>query len=76
MFQSEELEELHDPCQTSGELSAALDVDQSCIGKRLHALGMVQKARKWVPDELKKRDIKRRLVTCEMLPQNPQAKDF
>ncbi|GJQ83021.1 hypothetical protein Trydic_g15836 [Trypoxylus dichotomus] len=42
-----------DPCQTLEELSAALDVDRSTVGKRLHALEIVQKAGNWVPQELK-----------------------
>ena len=77
-FQNEELEELLDidPCQTLEELSAALDVDRSTVGKRLHALGMVQKAGNWVPHELKERDIERRLVTCEMLLQRQERKGF
>ncbi|GJQ74929.1 hypothetical protein Trydic_g9557 [Trypoxylus dichotomus] len=58
-FQNRELEELLDshPCETLGELSALLDVDRSTVGKRFHALEMVQKAGNLVPHELKKRDI-------------------
>jgi len=42
-FQDEELEELLDidPGQTLEELSEALGVDRSTVGKRLHALGMI-----------------------------------
>ncbi|GJQ75353.1 hypothetical protein Trydic_g23532 [Trypoxylus dichotomus] len=48
------------------ESSVALDVDRSTVGKRLHALEMVQKAGNWVPHALKEKYIERRLVTCEM----------
>ncbi|GJQ84722.1 hypothetical protein Trydic_g21127 [Trypoxylus dichotomus] len=67
--QNEELEELFDidPCQPLEELSPALDVDRFAVGRRLHALGMVQKARNWIPYDLKERDFKRKLITCEML---------
>ncbi|GJQ83807.1 hypothetical protein Trydic_g5667 [Trypoxylus dichotomus] len=42
-FQNEEPEELLDvgPCQTLEELSTALDVDRSTIGKHLHALKVI-----------------------------------
>ncbi|GJQ73057.1 hypothetical protein Trydic_g1688 [Trypoxylus dichotomus] len=77
-FQNEELEELLDidPCQTLEELPAALDVDQSIVGKRKHVLRMVQKVWNWVPHELKERHIERRLVTCEMLLQRQERKIF
>ncbi|GJQ79997.1 hypothetical protein Trydic_g9470 [Trypoxylus dichotomus] len=53
-FQNEELEELLDinQCQALKELSGALDVDRFTVGKSLHALGMVQKAGNWVPNDL------------------------
>ncbi|GJQ80446.1 hypothetical protein Trydic_g12344 [Trypoxylus dichotomus] len=58
------------------ELSAVLEVDRSTVGKRLHALGLGSKAGNWVPYELKERDIKRRLVTCEMLLQRQERTNF
>ncbi|GJQ75189.1 hypothetical protein Trydic_g9791 [Trypoxylus dichotomus] len=68
--QNKEFEELPDiePCQTVEELSEAFDVDLSTVEKRLHTLGMVQKAGNWVPHELE-RDIETRLVTRKMLIQ-------
>jgi hypothetical protein len=42
-----------------------LEVDLSTVGKRLKALGMIQKEGNWVPYELKPRDIERRFMTCD-----------
>ncbi|GJQ72279.1 hypothetical protein Trydic_g3369 [Trypoxylus dichotomus] len=73
-FKNRELEELFDidPGQKLEELSAVLDIDRSTVGKRLHALGIVQKAGYWVPYELKERDIERRLITRDMLLQRQE----
>ncbi|GJQ71175.1 hypothetical protein Trydic_g1074 [Trypoxylus dichotomus] len=77
-IQKRELEELLDidPCQTLEESSAALDIDRSTVGKWLHTLGIVQKIGNWVPQGLKERNIERRLVTCEMLLQRQERKNF
>ncbi|GJQ70029.1 hypothetical protein Trydic_g22515 [Trypoxylus dichotomus] len=48
------------------ELPAALNVDQSTVRRRLHALEMVQKAGNWVPPELKEKDIEKGLIKREM----------
>ncbi|GJQ74132.1 hypothetical protein Trydic_g19054 [Trypoxylus dichotomus] len=56
--------------------TAALNVDRSIVGKRLHALGMVQKAGNWVPHELKERDIEGRLVTCQNCFNNKRERVF
>ncbi|GJQ83301.1 hypothetical protein Trydic_g8892 [Trypoxylus dichotomus] len=56
-----------DTCETLKELSAALDVDRSAVGKRGHVLGVIQQAENGVLHELQERDIKRRLGTYEML---------
>lgn len=71
-FEDEDLVTLldEDPCQTLRELSISLGVDFSTVGKRLKAIGMVQKQGTWVPHELKPRDVERRLVTCEILHDN------
>jgi histone-lysine N-methyltransferase SETMAR len=65
-----------DCSHTLVELSEVLGVDPSTVSKRLHAIGMVQKAGNWLPRELKERDVERRLVTCEMLLQRQQRKGF
>lgn len=77
-FEDAQLQELldDDPSQTLEVLSIELNVDRSTVGKRLHAMGMVQKAGNWLPYQLKERDIERRLVTCEMLLQRQKRKDF
>ncbi|EFN86762.1 hypothetical protein EAI_11942, partial [Harpegnathos saltator] len=49
------------------QLAEALNCAQSVISDRLEALGKVYKKGKWVPYELKPRDIERRKTTCEIL---------
>ncbi|GJQ86922.1 hypothetical protein Trydic_g11792 [Trypoxylus dichotomus] len=68
-FQNKELGELLDinRRQTLEESSTALDIDRSTAGKRLYALGLVQKGENWVPHELKEEDI-------EMLFQRQERK--
>ena len=56
-----------DLTQTLKQLAKALGVDEGIISRRLHALGKIQKAGKWVPYELKERDIERRKTTCKIL---------
>lgn len=77
-FQDAQLQDLlkGDPSRTLKDFSNELNVDRSTIGKRLHALGMVQKSGNWVPHQLKERDIERRLVTCEILLQRQKRKGF
>lgn len=77
-FDDTELEALlcEDPCQTENELAEQLNVNQSSVSRRLHAMGMVQKFETWVPHELKDRDIERRKTICEMLLQRQQRKGF
>lgn len=68
-FEDAELQALLDEnsAQTLAELSDALQVTSAAVSKRLHAMGKILKEGKWVPHELRERDIERRLVTCEML---------
>ncbi|EGI60973.1 Mariner Mos1 transposase, partial [Acromyrmex echinatior] len=70
-FEDAELQALleEDSCLSFDKLAKELNVDRSTIGKRLHAMGMVQKEGNWVPYKLKERDMERRLVICEMLRQ-------
>ena len=39
------------------QLAKAMEVDQGTISRRLHAIAKIQKKGKWVPYELKTRDI-------------------
>jgi len=77
-FKDEELEALleENSSQTLEELSTSLGVDLSTVGKRLKALGMIQKEGNWVPYELKPRDVERRFLTCELLLQRYKRKSF
>ena len=65
-----------DPCLTLEELGESLQVDRSTVGKRLHAIGMVQKLGNWVPYELKDRGIERRRTMCELLLQGRNGRVF
>jgi len=42
-------------------------VSQAAISMRLHAMGKIQKVRKWVPHELNDRQMERRQNTCQIL---------
>lgn len=44
-------------CQTQQKLAELLGVSQPAISKRLKALGMIRKQGKWVPYELRPRDV-------------------
>ena len=61
-FEDEELQALLDenPCQMQKQLAEILNCTQSVISNRLKALGKFYKEGKWVPYELKPRDIERR----------------
>ena len=52
--------------QTLKQLAKALGVDQKTISRRLHAIGKIQKEGKWVPYELKERDIEGWKSTCKI----------
>lgn len=58
------------------DMAAILNIDGSTVGKRLHAMGMVQKYGNWLPHDLKEKDVERRLVTCEMLLEQQNRKSF
>ena len=70
-FEDEELEALfhEDSCQAQVELAESLEVDHTTVLKCLKALGMIQIQEHWVPYELKPRNVKWHLVTCEQLLQ-------
>ena len=65
VFEDQDLEALvaEDPYQTQTELAKSLNASQSSISRRLKAMGKVYKVRRWVPHELKVKDV----VTCEIL---------
>ena len=46
-----------DDAQSQEQLAEELNVDQATISRRLQALGKIRKEGKWVPHELKERDI-------------------
>ena len=46
------------------------------ISRRLHAIGKIQKEGKWVPYELKERDIERRISTHEIFFDRFERKSF
>ena len=77
-FENAELEALfdEDPCQTQEEHASELGVTRQAISKRLHALGMIQKQRTWVPYDLKPRDVERRFFAYEQLLQRQKRKGF
>lgn len=74
----QELEDIlgQDPCQTLEQIGKQLGVDRTTVGKRLKALGVIQKEGVWVPHKLKERDIERRLVICELLLDRFNRKSF
>ena len=64
-FEGAELQALldEDSTQTLKQLAKALGVDQGTISRRSHATGKIKKEGKWVPYELKERDIEKRKTT-------------
>lgn len=68
-FSDEELQHLldQDDAQTEEQLALALNVDQSTISRRLHNMGKIQKATRWVPHDLNDRQKEKRKTTCEIL---------
>lgn len=77
-FEDLELEALlnEDSRQTQSELANALGVDQTTVGKRLKAMGMIHKQGNWVPHELKPRDVERRFLISQLLLERQRRKGF
>ena len=77
-FEDKELEEIidEDRSQTLAEFGNALQVDESTVSKRFKVLEMIKKRGHWVPFELKPRNVERRFITCELLLQRQERKDF
>jgi len=65
-----------DPCQTQNQLAKTLNVTQAAISKRLKAMGKVYKEGRWVPYELKERNIERRKIISKMLLARQKRKGF
>ena len=65
-----------DLCQAQAELAESLGVDHTTLSKHLKALGNIQKQGHCVPYELKPREVKRCLVTCEPLLRRSKRKGF
>lgn len=74
----EELEQLLDenPCRTQEELAEELGVTQPAISIRLHKLGRIQKAGRWVPHVLTPENKVRRCDTAMSLLSRFKRKDF
>jgi len=77
-FEDEELQALidEDSCQSQHELAQLLNVDRSTISVRLAAMGKIYKEGRWVPYELKERDIERRKAMSEILLARQKRKGF
>ena len=77
-FEDAELQALLDEesTQTLKQLAKALEVDRGTISRRLHAIGKIQKEGKWVPYELKERDIEKRKTTRESFFDRFKRKSF
>ena len=77
-FEDAELQALldEDSTKTLKQLAKALEVDQGTISRRLHTIGKIQKEGKWLPYELKERDIETRKTTCEILFDRFKKKSF
>lgn len=56
-----------DATQTQQQLAEQLGASRQTISRRLHAMGKIQVAGKWVPHELNERQQENRKVQCEIL---------
>ena len=65
-----------DDTQSQKMLAEQLGVSQAAISMRLHAMGKVQKIRKWMPHELNDRQMERRQNTCQILLARQKRKSF
>ena len=61
---------------SNAKFAETLNCAQFVLSDRLKALGKIYKEGKWVPYELKPRDIKRRKTICEILLARQQRKGF
>lgn len=65
-----------DPRRSTRELAEQLQVDHATIIRRLHELGKIQKAGKWIPHMLSEDNILQRFNVCVALAAKQQRKDF
>ena len=74
----EDLEALLDEnrCQTLKQSSDTLNNIEIAVKKRLHNLGLVQKAGSWLPHELSERQLEKRKTICELLLKRCERKSF
>lgn len=77
-FEDAELQALldQDDAQTQEQLAEMLKSDQSIISRRLHKMGKIQKATRWVPHELNDRQKEKRKTTCEILLERQNRSRF
>jgi histone-lysine N-methyltransferase SETMAR len=65
-----------DSSQSTRELGECLGVSHMTIANRLHKMGKIQKAGKWVPRQLTEVNIGQRLNTCVFLASKFKKKRF
>ena len=65
-----------DDTQTQTQMAERLNVVQQTISGRLHAMGKIQKAGKWVPHHLSDRQMEKRKTVCEVLLSRLERKSF
>ena len=77
-FEDEDLEALldEDHCQTLKQLSDTLNVTEIAISKRLHNVGLVQKATNLLPHKLSQRQLENRKIIREFLLEKCAGKSF
>jgi histone-lysine N-methyltransferase SETMAR len=75
---SDELQALldEDAGQSTRQLAARLNVTHGTVENRLHEMGKILKAGKWVPHKLSEINVNQRLTTCISLAAKQQKKDF
>ena len=77
-FQDAELQALldEDDTQTQQQMAEKLNVGRQTISDRLHAMGKIQKAGKWIPHHLNDRQMEKRKTVCEVLLSRHERKSF
>lgn len=75
---SDDLQALLDenPRQSTRELAETLHVDQSTVARRLHEMGKIQKAGRWVPHKLSAKNMEDRKSTCATLLERQRQGNF
>ena len=65
-----------DDTQTQQQMAEKLNVGRQTISDRLHAIGKIQKAGKWIPHHLNDRQMEKRKTVCEVLLSRHERKSF